>query len=148
MMPELIQVITTTAEQTDAQRIAALLVDQRLAACTQVSGPLESSYWWNDRIETAREWQVVVKTRGDMYEAVEAAIRAAHPYDAPEVLAIPVVAVSSSYRMWLLAQLAIPPKKPVESSPPEVEMADSRLTESKSTRSKRAKPKEKKSPDA
>ena len=75
MLPELIEVITTTAEQSDAQAIAAMLVEKRLAACTQVSGPIESNYWWNDRIETAKEWQVTVKTRGDMYADVEAAIR-------------------------------------------------------------------------
>ena len=62
-----------TAEQSDAQAIASMLVEKRLAACTQVSGPIESNYWWNDRIEKAKEWQVTIKTRGDMYADVEAA---------------------------------------------------------------------------
>jgi periplasmic divalent cation tolerance protein len=110
MVPELIEVMTTTAEKPDAQSIATMLVEKRFAACVQISGPLESSYWWNDRVETAREWQVVVKTRGDLYGAVEAAIRAVHPYDEPEILALPIVAVSAGYRQWLLSQLALPVK--------------------------------------
>jgi periplasmic divalent cation tolerance protein len=110
MQPELIEVITTTAEKSDAHAIANALVERRLAGCTQISGPLESMYWWNDRMEVAREYQVVVKTRGDLYAQVESAIRELHPYDVPEILAIPVSQVSSAYRDWLLAQLALPRK--------------------------------------
>jgi periplasmic divalent cation tolerance protein len=144
MLSELIQVVTTTAEKNDAQAIASLLVERRLAACTQVSGPLDSSYWWNDRIETAHEWQVVVKTRGDLYAAVEAAIREAHSYDEPEILALPVVGVSAGYRAWLLAQLAIPPKQIPQSKLETDETKRDKLTESALTRSKRSKPPERK----
>ena len=135
---ELIEVVTVTAEQADAQRIAALLLDRRLAACTQIHGPVESSYWWNDRIETAREWQVVAKTRADLYAATEAAIRESHPYDVPEILAIGIVGVSPGYRMWLLGQLAIPPKEKPE---PAISLDEgtrpAKLTDSTITRSKR-----------
>jgi periplasmic divalent cation tolerance protein len=138
---ELIEVITVTAEQADAQRIAALLLDRRLAACTQIHGPLESSYWWNDRIETAREWQVVAKTRADLYSATEAAIREAHPYDVPEILAVGIVGVSPGYRMWLLGQLAIPPKPPQPSSLDDgtkpARLSDSTITRSKRTKAKK-----------
>jgi len=140
---ELIEVITVTAEQADAQRIAALLLDRRLAACTQIHGPLESSYWWNDRIETAREWQLVAKTRADLYNATEAAIRESHPYDVPEILAVGIVAVSPGYRMWLLGQLAIPPKKqpepavPLEEGTKSAKLSDSTITRSKRGRAKK-----------
>lgn len=122
MSSELIQVVTVTAEQADAQRIAALLLDRRLAACTQISGPLESSYWWNDRIETTREWQVTARTRRDLYAEVEAAIREIHPYDVPEILAISIGAVSPAYQAWVLGQIALPPK-PVPEPPPAEEPA-------------------------
>jgi periplasmic divalent cation tolerance protein len=136
---ELIEVITVTAEQADAQRIAALLLDGRLAACTQIHGPLESSYWWNDRIETAREWQVVAKTRADLYSAAEVVIREAHPYDVPEILAVGIVAVSPGYRMWLLGQLAIPPKPPqasLDEATKPAKLSDSTITRSKRTKAK------------
>jgi periplasmic divalent cation tolerance protein len=136
---ELIEVITVTAEQADAQRIAALLLDRRLAACTQIHGPLESSYWWNDRIETAKEWQLVAKTRIDLYPAAEAAIRDSHPYDVPEILAVGIVSVSSGYRMWLLGQLAIPPKPaaPLEEGTKSAKLSDSTITRSKRAKSKK-----------
>jgi periplasmic divalent cation tolerance protein len=134
---ELIEVITVTAELADAQRIAALLLDRRLAACTQIHGPLESSYWWNDRIETAREWQLVAKTRADLYPAAETAIRESHPYDVPEILAVAIVAVSPGYRHWLLGQLALPPKLPP--ALPEETKKPPKPSDSTITRSKRTK---------
>jgi periplasmic divalent cation tolerance protein len=114
MLPELIQIITTTAEKSDAVAIASMLVERRFAACTQISGPIESYYWWNDRIEVAREWHVLAKTKASLYANAEAAILEMHPYDEPEVLSIPIVSVSDGYRQWLLDQLALPakPSKP------------------------------------
>lgn len=141
MLPELIQVVTVVAEQADAQKIAALLLDRRLAACTQISGPMESSYWWNDRIETAREWQLTARTRGDLYGELETVIREIHPYDVPEILALGIVAVSPGYRMWLLGQLAIPPKKPAEPAALEESTRSVKLTESTLTKSKRTRAK-------
>lgn len=123
MLPELIEITTSITEKRDAQTIAALLVERRLAACTQVSGPIESSYWWNDRMETAQEWQITIKTSGTLYSAVEAAILESHPYDEPEIIALPIVSVSPGYRSWLLAQLAIPLKRPVDAGQIEVEAA-------------------------
>jgi periplasmic divalent cation tolerance protein len=100
-MIDAIQVVTTTAERTDAQRIAKSLLEQRLAACVQISGPIESSYWWNEQIETSQEWLCAVKTLRSMYDRVEQAIRELHPYDEPEILAVQIVAGSRGYLQWL-----------------------------------------------
>jgi periplasmic divalent cation tolerance protein len=108
MPTELIQVITTTAEKTDAQTLANLLLEKRLAGCTQISGPIESSYWWNNRLDTVREWQLVIKTRRELFEQVAAVITEHHPYDEPEILATPILHVSAGYRKWLLEQLSAP----------------------------------------
>lgn len=108
MPTELIQVITTTAEKADAQTLANMLLEKRLAACTQIQGPLESSYWWNNRLDTVREWQVVMKTRGDLFKQVEALLLEHHPYDEPEILSVSILNVSAGYRAWLIAQLAVP----------------------------------------
>lgn len=100
-MGEYLQVMTTTAAQTDAQRIARALVEQRLAACVQVIGPMISTYRWQGQIEEAQEYLCLIKTRADRFEQVEAAIRAAHPYEVPEILAVPVAAGSADYLRWL-----------------------------------------------
>jgi periplasmic divalent cation tolerance protein len=100
-MPDYIQVVTTTDKREDAERIARELVEQRLAACVQLVGPISSIYRWQGQIETAQEWQCWAKTRRDLYDAVEQAIRVLHPYEVPEILAVPIVAGSAAYLEWL-----------------------------------------------
>jgi len=96
-----IQVMTTVVGRKDARRIADLLVQKRLAACVQVLGPIVSTYRWKGRVETAKEWLCLVKTRKSLYRRLEAAIRGIHPYEVPEILALPVVAGSRTYLDWL-----------------------------------------------
>jgi periplasmic divalent cation tolerance protein len=100
-----IQVITTTETKSDAQAIARAVVEKRLAACVQIIGPITSTYWWQGEIETAEEWMCVIKSRQDLYERLEEAIREVHPYDVPEVLAVPVIAGSKDYLRWLDSEL-------------------------------------------
>ena len=80
-----IQVMTTVDDAEGAQRIADALVGARLAACVQVLGPIASTYRWQGEINNAQEWLCLAKTRADLYPQVEAAIRAAHSYDVPEI---------------------------------------------------------------
>jgi periplasmic divalent cation tolerance protein len=100
-MSDYVQVITTTASREDAERIAQALVAERLAACVQVLGPMASTYRWQGAIETAQEWLCLVKSRGELYGKIEEAIRRLHPYEVPEILALPVVAGSGAYLAWL-----------------------------------------------
>ncbi len=96
-----LQVTTTAPSREEADALARALVDTRLAACVQVVGPVESRYWWDGKVETATEWLCVAKTTADRYDDVEAAIRAVHSYDLPEILAVPVVRGSEPYLRWL-----------------------------------------------
>jgi len=100
-MTRIIQVVTTTEHKEEAERIARTLVEKRLAGCVQVLGPITSTYRWQGKIETSQEWQCVAKSRQDLFPQIDEAIRAVHPYDVPEVLAVPVVACSRSYLAWL-----------------------------------------------
>ena len=100
-MAELIQIVTTTASEEEARRIAAALVERRLAACVQIVGPITSVYRWQGAVETSQEWQCAIKTRRDLYADVEAAIVELHSYDVPEVLAVPIIAGSPGYRAWV-----------------------------------------------
>jgi len=100
-----IQVVTTTASREDAERIARALVEERLAACVQVLGPITSTYRWQGAIETGQEWLCLVKSREDLYADLEAAIRRLHPYEVPEILALPVLAGNPAYLAWLDAEL-------------------------------------------
>lgn len=103
-MIECIQVTTTIDSKEQAQQLAESLVSQRLAACVHVSGPITSTYWWQGKVETAEEWLCEAKTRRDLYEEVERAIKSLHPYDEPEILATPILTGSVSYLKWITAE--------------------------------------------
>lgn len=104
-MADYVQVLTTVGSEEEAGRIASLLVERRLAACVQVVGPITSRYRWQGKIEDEREWQCLAKTTRAAYEAVEAAIREAHSYDEPEIIATPIVAGSRGYLAWIDANV-------------------------------------------
>lgn len=106
-MTGFLQVMTTTANQEDAERIARALVERRLAGCVQVVGPIHSTYWWEGAVETADEYLCLVKSSREAYPALEAAIQELHPYDVPEILAVPVAAGSAAYLTWLQGELRL-----------------------------------------
>ena len=105
-MNDYIQVVTTTEHQEDARRIADLLVEKRLAACAQIVGPITSVYRWQGKVETAQEWQCQIKTRRELFGALAEAIRTAHPYEVPEIVAVPFTAGSRDYLGWLRDELS------------------------------------------
>jgi periplasmic divalent cation tolerance protein len=105
MSVEAIQVVTTTAERKDADALAKAVLDKRLGACVQISGPIESSYWWNNRLETAKEWVLTIKTRRDLFKPLEKLLLELHPYDQPEIVATACVEISSGYQKWLNEQV-------------------------------------------
>lgn len=100
-MNDYIQVITTTATHDEAEIIGRALVEERLAACTQILGPIKSIYRWEGQIETSEEYQCWAKSRRELFEQIEATIRRLHPYQVPEILAVPIAAGSESYLKWL-----------------------------------------------
>jgi periplasmic divalent cation tolerance protein len=104
-MAEYLQVLTTAGSEEEAQRIATLLVDRRLAACVQVLGPIVSRYRWQGAVEEAEEWQCLAKTEAARYPEVEAAIRDVHSYEEPEIVATPIVAGSQGYLGWISAEV-------------------------------------------
>src|SRR5262245_49226522 len=99
-MTSALQIVTTTGSREEAERIAQALVERRLAACVQVSGPIASYFRWQGKIETASEWLCTIKTRRDLFAAVEAAIKVLHSYSTPEILATEIDAGSEAYLQW------------------------------------------------
>ena len=99
-----ILVLTNTPDRAVATALAKALVDSRLAACVNIGGTIDSIYHWRGGIETATEVQVAIKTRSPLYSNVEDVIRKIHPYDTPEIIAIPIVAGDARYLAWLAAE--------------------------------------------
>jgi periplasmic divalent cation tolerance protein len=99
------QVLTTVARREDAEAVARVLLEKRLAACVQIAGPATSLYWWKGKIERAEEWFCLIKSERRLYGELEAALKEAHPYETPEILATPVVEGSADYLAWLSGEL-------------------------------------------
>lgn len=98
---EFLAVLTTTDSEDRAQSLAATAVEQRLAACAQVDGPIKSVYRWQGKIETDAEWRVLYKTTAVRFAELEAHIKSVHTYDTPEIIATPITAGSDEYLAWL-----------------------------------------------
>lgn len=88
-----------------ASYLAHELVDRRLAACVQVVGPIRSVYRWDGAVEDERELLLIVKTTRDRIEEIEALLRTDHPYEVPELVAVPIVAGGRDYLEWLAASV-------------------------------------------
>ena len=96
-------VLTTAPDRADAQKIAHALVERKLAACVNILAECTSIYRWQDKIETAIEVPLLIKTRSEIYAEVEAVIKSLHPYELPEIIAVSVERGSHEYLEWLNA---------------------------------------------
>jgi periplasmic divalent cation tolerance protein len=93
--------LTTVGTAEDAERIARSLVEQRLAACVNVLPRAVSIYRWQGAVERACEWLLVVKTSAQKLEALREALVAQHPYELPELVALPIAGGHAPYLAWL-----------------------------------------------
>ena len=101
-------ILTTLPERAGAEALARDLLAARLAACIQIGAAVESLYHWRGEIETASETPVAIKTRAALYPRVEAAIRRRHPYELPEIVAVPITDGLPGYVDWIAAETAAP----------------------------------------
>ena len=99
--PEFVVVLVTTSSAEEGAHLGRALVEERLAACANVIGPIRSIYRWQGAVEEAEEHLVVLKARAADVPALAARVRALHSYEVPEVLALPVTAGSAPYLAWL-----------------------------------------------
>lgn len=103
---EILLILTSLPDADSAQRIARLLVEQHLAACVNILAPCTSVYRWQDNIETATEVPLLIKTSLLRYPALQAALTEAHPYELPEIIAVPIHKGLPAYLSWVGAETA------------------------------------------
>jgi len=103
-MQQALLIITSVADIDAAHRMARMLVEQRLAACVNIMPAVRSVYRWQEVIEEANEVTLLVKSTQARYHELEAAIKAAHPYQVPEIVAVPLVAGLPAYFNWIEAE--------------------------------------------
>jgi len=105
-MAEPIIVSTALTERHDAERLARLLLEDKLIACAQILGPGQSLYWWQGKIEETPEIYLFLKTDRSLFKRVEQRIKAEHPYQVPEIVATPVIEGNSDYLAWMKGELS------------------------------------------
>jgi len=104
-------VLTNLPDRESAVALARTLVERRLAACVNVLGECTSVYRWQGKIEEAAEVPVLIKTSEDAYPALERSLRELHPYELPEIIAVPLAHGLPDYLGWVLAQTRAPQSK-------------------------------------
>ncbi len=103
-MTDTLLVLTNLPERETAEKLAWSLVEERLAACVNILAPCRSVYRWRGAIESADEYPLLIKTSVERYPALELAIRRAHPYELPEIIAVPLAAGLPGYLEWVAAE--------------------------------------------
>jgi len=97
-------VITNLPDQDSARRVAETLIARHLAACVNLLAPCTSVYRWQGKVESAEETPLLIKTLASHYSKVEATIRQLHPYELPEIIAVPISAGLPEYLNWVAAE--------------------------------------------
>lgn len=100
-MSDLLLVLSTLPDQASAEQVAERILHDKLAACVNISPPATSLYSWNEKIERSSEVTLLIKTRAACYPALESALRANHPYELPEVIAVPITQGLTDYLAWI-----------------------------------------------
>ena len=104
-MTDKIVVLSTCATREEAEKLARVLLDQRLAACVNVIPGMRSYYRWKGAIESAEECLLVIKSSRELFASIGAVLEKEHSYEVPELLALPVLEGATNYLNWLVANL-------------------------------------------
>ena len=94
-------IFITTKDKKEAGKIAEELLNKKLAACTTIIEKIESRFWWQGKIDQAKESLLIVKSRKDLFPRIEAAVKSIHSYEVPEIIALDISAGSAEYLKWI-----------------------------------------------
>lgn len=98
-------ILVTAPSQQEAEMIAETLIGAKLAACATIL-PVQSVYTWQGEVHNDQEWQLLIKSKLSRFEELETKIRQIHPYEVPEIIAVPIVAGSQPYLTWISQQVS------------------------------------------
>jgi len=98
---DFVEVIVTYPSKEEARKAAKLLMEGLYAACVQIYGPVESTYWWKGKVESSPEWVLTAKTKRRVYKELERVIKRTHPYDVPQIIALPIIDGLKEYLDWI-----------------------------------------------
>lgn len=105
-MTDKIVVLSTCGSAEEAEKVARALLDKRVAACVNVLPGVRSFYWWKGKVEDSAEHLLVIKTRRELFDRLKTELAAAHSYEVPEIIALPILDGAESYLNWIDAETA------------------------------------------
>ena len=105
---DILLVLTNLPDRDSAQRVAQALIENRSAACVNILAECASIYRWQGKMETANEVPLLIKTTRAAYPRLEETIRAHHPYELPEIIAVPLRAGLPGYLQWVAQETQAP----------------------------------------
>jgi len=100
-------VFSTAGSEQEARQIAVNLVERKLAACVNVTGPISSTYWWQGKVEINEEWLMVIKTSAELFDEVSQAIKQQHSYELPECIAVEITDGIAEYLAWMTNSMSL-----------------------------------------
>jgi periplasmic divalent cation tolerance protein len=104
-LSDFVMVYVTAASKAEAEKIACILLDERLIACVNILGPVFSHFHWEGKIDSAEEYLMIMKTYSCLFADLEKRVKALHSYTVPEILAVPIVEGSKNYFDWMSSVL-------------------------------------------
>ncbi|MBC7953894.1 MAG: divalent-cation tolerance protein CutA [Rhodospirillaceae bacterium] len=104
MAEEFRMIYVTAPNRDEALSLARMLVEERLAACANVLGPITSVYWWDGKLNEEAEVALIAKTRTDLVDSVITRVKQAHSYDCPCVVSLPIDAGNPAFLQWIAAE--------------------------------------------
>jgi len=99
-------ILITTGSYEEAQKIADMLVSQRRVACVNIVSEVDSLFWWQGKVEAAKESLLVVKTRAELFPEIVNLVKGIHSYEVPEIIALPIVDGNADYLAWISEETA------------------------------------------
>ena len=107
MKNEFILVLVTVKDKAQAKKIANALLKDKLIACANIIGNIESMFIWQGKIDKAREVLLVLKTEKNLFERITIKVKAMHSYQTPEIIALPIIMGDATYLTWIKRSLAV-----------------------------------------
>lgn len=104
-MAGFIQITIIVGTKEEGEKLVHNLVENRLIACGQILGPIQSTYWWKGKIETSQEWMCLAKSKEKKFAEIVRQVKRTHSYEVPEIIAVPLIAVDENYAHWLEGEL-------------------------------------------
>jgi len=96
-----IVILVTTSSEPEAHKIADLLLSRRKAACVNIVPKVESSFWWQGKLDSAKESLLIIKTEASLLSEIVDLVKTAHSYEVPEIIALPIIGGNVDYLKWI-----------------------------------------------